>query len=110
MRNQGAAEFLPQQLRCNRGLALGDILDALDARLDHVKIGDAQAIKLVCHIAENRGRIAVRHRAIGAARREPHAHAIGSPDRDRSLRDLQQEARTVFDGTTVFIRALVRTC
>ena len=59
--DQGAAEFLPQMLRGDRGLALGNILGALDARLDHVKIGDAQAIKLACDIAESCGRIAVRH-------------------------------------------------
>jgi len=38
---------------------------------------------------------------------EAHADAICTPHRNGGLRDLQQEARTVFDGTTVFIRALV---
>src|SRR5258706_16434164 len=44
--DQGAAEFLPQMLRGDRSLAFVDLLDALDARLDHVKVGDAQPIEL----------------------------------------------------------------
>src|SRR6476660_10625174 len=39
--DQGAVEFLPKMLRGDRSLAFGDLLDALDARLDHVEVGDA---------------------------------------------------------------------
>jgi len=68
--DQGAAEFLPKVLGCDRSLALDDLLDALDTRLDHVEVGDAQSIKLGRDIAKGRGRVAVRHRSIGTARRD----------------------------------------
>ena len=42
--DQGAAKFLPQVLRGDRSLAFGDLLNALDTRLDHVEVGDAQPI------------------------------------------------------------------
>jgi hypothetical protein len=38
--DQGATKFLPQVLGGDRSLAFGDLLDALDARLDHVEVGE----------------------------------------------------------------------
>ena len=106
-RDQSARELRPQMLRGDRRLALRDLLGALDARLDDVKVGDAQAIQLRRHVAEGRRRIAVRHGSVGAARRDAHAHAIGAPDGDRGLRHLQQEAGAVFDRAAVLVGALV---
>ena len=105
--DQGTAEFSPKVLGSDRSLAFDDLLDALDPRLDHVEVGDAQPIKLSRDIAKGRGRVAVRHRSVGAARRDADADAIGSPDRDCGLRDLQEEARAVFNGAAIFIRTLV---
>ena len=87
-RDQCTAEFSPQMLGCDRSLALDDLLDALDPRLDHVKIGDAQSVEIGRDIAKGSGRVAVRHRSVGAARRDADAHAIGTPDGNRSLGDL----------------------
>src|SRR5437868_11523869 len=105
--DQDATEFSPKVLGCDRSLALDDLLDALDARLDNVEVRDAQSIELGRDIAKGRGRVAVRHRSIGAARRDADADAIGTPHRNCSLRDLQEEARAIFNRTAIFIRALV---
>ena len=88
-------------------LAVHDLLGALDARLDHVQVGDAHAIQLDRYVAEGRRQIAVRHRSVGAARRDAHAYTIGAPDRDGSLRHLEQEARAVFDRSAILACVLV---
>src|SRR5260221_12474001 len=50
----------------------------------NVEVGDAQPIELGRDIAKGRGRVAVRHRTVAAARRDTDAHAVGAPDGDRS--------------------------
>ena len=94
-------------LNGDRRLAVRDLLGALDARLDDVEVGDAQAIQLRRHVAEGCGWIAVRHGSVGAARRDTHAHTIGAPTGDGRLRHLEQEARAVFDRAAVLVPALV---
>ncbi len=81
----------------DRRLAMRDLHGALDARLDDVEVGDAQAIQLRRHVAEGCGRITVRHGSVGAARRDAHIHKIGPPSGDGRLRHLEQEARAIFD-------------
>ena len=88
-------------------LAVSDLLGALDARLDHVQIRDAQAIELRSHVAEGRGRVAVPHRPVGAARRDADADPVGAPHGHGGFRDLEQEASAVLDRAAVLIGTLV---
>src|SRR4029077_4031281 len=105
--DQCTAELWPQVPGCDRTLALGNLLDALDTRFDHVEVGNAQSIKLGHYMAKGRGRVAVRHRTVGAARRDTDAHAIGAPDGDRSPRDLEQEASPILDRATISVDPFV---
>src|ERR1700746_4188176 len=50
-----------------------------DTRFEHVEVGNAQSIKLGHYMAKGRGRVAVRHRTVGAARRDTDAHRSGPP-------------------------------
>ena len=78
-----------------------------DTRFEHVEVGNAQSIKLGHYMAKGRGRVAVRHRTVGAARRDTDAHAIGAPDGDRSPRDLEQEASPILDRATISVGPFV---
>ena len=62
-------------------------LVSLDARLDHMEVGEPEAVHLLRDIAESLFRIAIVHVAITAARRETHADPIAAPNGHRRLSD-----------------------
>jgi hypothetical protein len=74
-----------------------------------LNIGKIQLDRLLDKCTESLERLLKRHThvVVTAARRELHAHSLGTVHLDESLKSLDREAETVLYGTTPLVRALI---
>jgi len=95
-------------MRGNRRQPIGSEFRPNDARFNQVQIGQTKVVQLLGRITEERVRVAVRHRAVGAARAQANSNMAAAPNRCNSFSYLEQETCSVFDRAAVDIRAAVR--
>src|SRR5215471_17189445 len=72
-----------------------------------MQIGNSARRQLLNRSGEQTDRVAVAYNVIRSPRRKTNTDAFRTPDADRSVGDLEQEARAIFDGTAVVVGALV---
>ena len=77
------------------------------ARLDEMQVSEPKRVERLDRMAVERHRLRLAGAVGDAVGRQPHANAVGAPDLDRHLRDLQQESRTVLDRTAISVGAQI---
>src|SRR5271167_501206 len=72
-----------------------------------MQVRQPQRIELLYRMGIERHRVALARAVGNAIGREPHADAIGAPDVDGSLRDLQEKAHAVLDSAAIAVGAQI---
>src|SRR5713226_6337296 len=106
-RNNLSRENLSQPRGRNVPLALGDQHVPFNAWFDDVQISESKVVQLLCDVIKQRDRITIRYPIPSSAGRDAHRDMIAAPHRNHCFNYLKQEARSIFDRTTVHIGSLV---